>query len=282
MMVSVWDLVKVYNRRRAVNGISFSIEEGAIFGFLGPNGAGKTTSIRMMTGLIKPTSGGVAINGKDVVAQRARIYPDIGVVFESQNLYLKFTIRQNLKLFADLFGVSEQRLDAVMDDLQLSERSGEQVGKLSKGWRQRVLIARALLHGPRLLFLDEPTSGLDPNTASLIHGYIKKVNAEGTTVVLTTHNMHEADELSSQIGVMHNGRLVALGSPEALKREHAQDEIWVEYRVGDGTKKDRLPVSDEAMEFVAQLQREVRVLGLQHREGNLADVFATLTGGELN
>ena len=282
MIVSVSDLVKAYSGRNVVDRISFSIEEGEVFGFLGPNAAGKTTSIRMMIGLIKPTSGQVYIDGNDVVKHREKIYRDIGVVFESQNLYSKFSVRDNLKLFSDLFGLTEQRLKKVMDDLQLCDKREVKVEKLSKGWRQRILIARALLHEPRLLFLDEPTSGLDQNTTALIRSQIKEINAKGTTVILTTHDLHEADELSTCVGIMHNGKLAGMGRPDVLKEKHAKNEIVIEYRYNQETKKEKLPMSEDTMKFVARLQKENSVLSLHSREGTLADVFTSLTGGELN
>lgn len=266
-----------------VDNLSISIEKGEIFGFLGPNGAGKTTTIRMMIGLLKPTQGEIWVNKHNVIKNKKLIYSDIGVVFELPNLYVKSSIKDNLKFFGDLFGVDATRINTVMEDLQLSERQNEKVGKLSKGWKQRVLIARALIHKPKVLFLDEPTSGLDPNTATLICNYIKKLNQEGTTVVLTTHDMHEADELSSRVGIMHNGKLVAIDNPEMLKNKYGKKEIKIEYLKNDQVVKQALTIGImETEKLISQLMNDGNILSMHTDEGSLADVFAALTGGKLS
>ena len=160
--IEVSNLTRDYNGLRAVDGISFSVEPGEIFGFLGPNGAGKTTTIRMLTGQLLPTSGTAKVAGCDVVTERQQLKPRIGVVFDSQNIYERMSARENLVFFARLYRVRKSRVEEVLAQVGLTERAGDKVQKYSNGMKQRVLIARALLHEPEVLFLDEPTRGLDP------------------------------------------------------------------------------------------------------------------------
>ena len=163
--IEVNDLTRDYNSVRAVDGINFMVDEGEIFGFLGPNGAGKTTTIRMLTGQLRPTSGSARVMDCDVVADRQQLKPQIGVVFESQNLYERLSGRENLNFYARLYRVDKSRVDRVLNQIGLVKRAKDKVNTYSNGMKQRLLIGRALLHEPLVLFLDEPTRGLDPNIA---------------------------------------------------------------------------------------------------------------------
>ncbi|MBC8372420.1 MAG: ABC transporter ATP-binding protein [Planctomycetes bacterium] len=192
-MIEVEGLVKVYNGMRAVDGIRFSVEEGEIFGFLGPNGAGKTTTIRMLTGQLTPTSGSARVAGYDIVTECHKIKPLIGVVFEEQNIYERLSGRENLVFYARLYGVEGSRVDELLEMVGLAERAKDAIKTYSNGMKQRLMIARALLNEPRILFLDEPTKGLDPASAQDILGRITDGGARGITVFLTTHYMEEAD-----------------------------------------------------------------------------------------
>ncbi|MEK4328330.1 ABC transporter ATP-binding protein [Paenibacillus sp. FSL R7-0297] len=282
-MIQLKEVSRLYQGRRAVDRLSFTVEQGEIFGFLGPNGAGKTTTIRMMTGLLTPSEGEILINGMNISQHKKKIHSSIGVVFELPNLYMRSSIRGNLNLFADLYGVSRQRIDEVLQSLQLEERQHARVSSLSKGWKQRVLIARSLLHNPAVLFLDEPTSGLDPNSAALIREYIQRIKAEGTTVVMTTHDMLEAEELSDRVGIMHGGRLVALDRPQRLKQRYGKAELAAEYWQDSRVARESWPLSGEiTKDRVYQLLSEGQLISLHSREATLADVFAALTGSELS
>lgn len=282
-LIVMKEVDKYFKDKKVVDQLSLSVEQGEMFGFLGPNGAGKTTTIKMMIGLLKPTQGEIWINKHNVLLEKKLIHRDIGVVFELPNLYVRSSIKNNLKLFGDLFGINDTRIREVMEDLQLSEQQNVKVGNLSKGWKQRVLIARALLHKPKVLFLDEPTSGLDPNTAALIRNYIKKLNNEGTTVIITTHDMHEADELSSRVGIMHNGKLVAIDKPEKLKNKYCKKEIKVEYMKNGQVAKEQLPMGTvETEQLIAQLMGDGKIISMHTGEGSLSEVFAVLTGRELS
>ncbi|MDQ0088715.1 ABC-2 type transport system ATP-binding protein [Paenibacillus anaericanus] len=283
-MIDVKQVSKYYsNNKKAVDDLSFSVRQGELFGFLGPNGAGKTTTIRMMIGLLQPTEGEITINNLSVQRNKKQVQEDIGVVFELPNLYLRSSIRDNLKLFGDLHNVSNARIDEVLDSLQLLERQNDKVSSLSKGWKQRVLIARALLHQPKVLFLDEPTSGLDPNTTALIRGFINNFKQEGTTIVLTTHDMHEADELCDRVGIMCNGKLAALDDPSKLKSTHGKRELQVEYNRDGLAVKETWPVDDvETAKSVYQLMSSQQMISMHTKEASLGDVFAVLTGSELS
>jgi len=222
--IKVQNLTRNYDSLCAVDGISFSIEPGEIFGFLGPNGAGKTTTIKILTGQLRPTSGEAQVMGCDVVEEREQLKPQIGVVFDSQNIYDRMSARDNLSFYGRLYRVKRARVEQVLAQVGLTDRARDRVETYSNGMKQRLVIARALLHNPKVLFLDEPTRGLDPNVARGIRAVIVDLAKQGMTVFLTTHYMEEADQLSDRIAIIDQGRIVALGTPENLKAEHGKDE----------------------------------------------------------
>lgn len=212
------DLTRDYNNQRAVDHLNFRVQPGEVFGFLGPNGAGKTTTIRMLTGQLRPTSGSASVFGFDIVKQREQLKALVGVVFEVQNLYERESARSNLRFFARLYGVGPQRVATVLQQVGLEEAGKKPVKSFSNGMKQRLLIGRALLHQPRLLFLDEPTRGLDPHLARSIRAEVRKLADSGITVFLTTHYMEEADQLCDRVAILDRGRIVALDTPELLKK----------------------------------------------------------------
>jgi ABC-2 type transport system ATP-binding protein len=226
--IEVQNLSRAYNGLRAVDGISFSVEPGEIFGFLGPNGAGKTTTIKMLTGQLRPTSGTARVAGYDVVTERQQLKPQIGVVFEYQNIYERLSGRDNLTFAARLYGVDKARVDRILAQVGLAERARDKVKKYSNGMKQRLLIARALLHEPRVLFLDEPTRGLDPNVARDIRAIVADLAQGGVTVFLTTHYMEEADRLSNRVAIIDQGRIVALDTPATLKANARRADATLE------------------------------------------------------
>jgi ABC-2 type transport system ATP-binding protein len=222
--IEVQNLSKDYKPLRAVDNISFAVQGGEIFGFLGPNGAGKTTTIRILTGQLRPTSGNAWVMGYDVVAEREMLKPQIGVVFEYQNLYQRLSARDNLNFAANLYGLPKSRVDIVLEQVGLADRAGDSLKKYSNGMKQRLLIGRALLHQPKVLFLDEPTRGLDPNVARGIRSLVADLASRGVTVFLTTHYMEEADQLCSRVAILDEGIIVALDAPEGLKMEYRLDD----------------------------------------------------------
>jgi ABC-2 type transport system ATP-binding protein len=220
--IQVIDLTRDYKDLRALDHITFDVEPGEIFGFLGPNGAGKSTTIKILTGQLRPTSGSACVAGCDVVAEREALKPKIGVVFEYQNIYERLSAHDNLAFIARLYGVDQARVDQVLAMVGLSGRAREKTSRFSNGMKQRVLIARALLHGPQVLFLDEPTRGLDPNVARDIRAFIANLSAQGVTVFLTTHYMEEADRLCDRVAILDAGRIVALDTPTRLKAHNRE------------------------------------------------------------
>jgi ABC-2 type transport system ATP-binding protein len=218
--IEVHDLVRDYHGLRALQGISFSVEPGEIFGFLGPNGAGKTTTIRILTGQLRPTSGSARVAGCDVVSERDALKPQIGVVFEFQNIYERLSARDNLTFTARLYGVNNSCVDQALAMVGLSGREKEKTKNYSNGMKQRLLIARAILHQPQVLFLDEPTRGLDPNVARDIRAFIASLARQGVTVFLTTHYMEEADRLCDRVAILDQGQIVAQDTPARLKAQY--------------------------------------------------------------
>ena len=219
--IEVTDLTKIFGTTVAVDHVSFSVKEGEIFGFLGPNGAGKTTTTRMLTGVIPPDSGSAMILGHDIQREPVLAKQGFGVVPETSNAYTDLTAWQNLMLMGELYGISpvrvSERASELLTVLGLFERKDQKVQAYSKGMKQRLILAMALLHEPRLLFLDEPTSGLDVQSTQMILSLLRDLNRAGTTIFLTTHNMEEANRLCNRVGIIRSGKIVALDAPEKLK-----------------------------------------------------------------
>jgi len=219
--IEVQDLTKKFGTTIAVDHISFSVHEGEIFGFLGPNGAGKTTTTRMLTGVIPPDAGFALVLGHDIRHSPVLAKQGFGVVPETSNAYADLTAWQNLMLMGDLYGLprvrAAQRASDLLATLGLLERKDQKVQAYSKGMKQRLILAMALLHEPGLLFLDEPTGGLDVQSTQMILSMLRDLNRAGTTILLTTHNIEEANRLCHRVGIIRNGKMVAIDAPERLK-----------------------------------------------------------------
>jgi ABC-2 type transport system ATP-binding protein len=240
--VDVRNIVKRFGTFTAVDGISFSVRPGEIFGLLGPNGAGKSTLIRMMVTLLPPTSGTALINGFDVVKQADQVRRSIGVIPQAMTTDLELSVEENLLIFAKLYGVSKEKRARLIPELlaavELSQWSDKPVKNLSGGMRRRVEIARGLVHEPRVFFLDEPTTGLDPVSRTAVWEMLQKVKGErDLTVLLTTHYMDEADRLCDRLAIVDHGTLVALDTPASLKasipgrapEDVTLDDVFVHY-----------------------------------------------------
>lgn len=229
--IKVQKLVREFDDQMVVKGVTFKVDEGEIFGLLGPNGAGKTTTLRMLTGRLRPTSGNAWVAGYDVVNERQLLKPQIGVVFEYQNIYERLSGRDNLRFAARLYGVNGKRVEATLAQVGLEEKAKVKTKKYSNGMKQRLLIARALLHEPRVLFFDEPTRGLDPNVGRDIRAIVMELARSGVTVFLTTHYMEEADQLCDRVAIINQGKIVDLDSPENLKSKHEAstlEEVFIQ------------------------------------------------------
>ncbi len=227
--IEVNDLTKRYGEVIAVDGLSFEIARGEIFGLLGPNGAGKTTTIRMLTGLSRPTFGSARIAGRDCVRESLAVKQRIGVVSELSNLYNEMSAWDNLMFIGELYGVDKntrtERAKQLLELFQLYDRRNAHMIEYSKGMKRRVRIATALIHRPEVLFLDEPTSGLDVESSRLIRSLVRSLNEEGMTVFLTTHYIDEADQLCDRVAIIKQGKIIAEDSPERLKSSLQEDYI---------------------------------------------------------
>jgi ABC-2 type transport system ATP-binding protein len=224
--IIVKDLKKHWGQTKAVDGISFNVSEGEVFGFLGPNGAGKTTTIKMLVGLTKPTSGSATVAGYDIVEETTEVKKRIGVVPEASNLYNELSVHENLLFVSKLYHIKpdlrEGRINELLNTFQLTEYRNRPFGKLSKGLKRRTVLSAALLHEPEIIFLDEPTSGLDVMSARNLRQVISGLSEMGVTVFLTTHYIEEAGELCDRIAIIVKGKLIEIESPEVL-RSRLQD-----------------------------------------------------------
>lgn len=280
--VEVEDLTKHYGDVRALDGVSLQTTTGEIFGLLGHNGAGKSTMIRVLTGRATPTSGRARVLGHDVPRDLEAIRGQINLVADTPNVYERATAKENLELFCALYGLPKGRALDALEQARLSEVAGRKVKTFSTGMRQRLLLARALLNHPRMLFLDEPTRGLDPRSARELHETVTALAAEGATVFLTTHDMNEADKLCQRVAFLADGQLVALDTPRALKLSLADRAPEVEVVLDDGSDM-RLQLDE--LGDAARLQELIsarRVRSMHSCEPTLADVFIHLAGRSLD
>ena len=260
----------------AVQELDLAIEQGEIFGFLGSNGAGKTTTISMLTGQLRPSAGTARVMGQDVSVDSKALPHLIGVVFEFPNLYLRLTAYQNLFFAAQLYDAPSTRIDELLEGMGLADRAHDKVDEFSTGMKQKLLIARALLHQPRVLFLDEPTSGLDPSFARGIREQVKSLRAEGTTVFLTTHYMEEAEQLCDRVAFIERGEVVLQGAPAQLKRAFGKPQVRIELKDGGAAT-----LSLEEQADRQQLSRWVQanaLLSVHSQEASLEDVFVEVVG----
>ncbi len=258
-MIQVSSLVKKYGDFTAVDNISFEVGKGEIFAFLGPNGAGKTTTIKMLTTLLRPTSGSLKIDGLDPDAQPHEVRRRFGIVFQDPSLDGDMTAYENMELHGVFYHVPRktrtERIEQLLRLFELWDRRGEQVKLFSGGMKRRLEIARALLHTPKILFLDEPTLGLDPQTRNQLWTQVKLLNqTDGVTVFLTTHYMDEAERVAQRIAIIDHGRIVAQGSPQELKQQTGQESLEEAFLALTGsTIRDDAATSADQMRQMAKL-----------------------------
>ena len=238
-MITVSGLRKDFKRLTAVHDMSFTVGDGEIFGLLGPNGAGKTTTVRMLAGLIAPTAGEATVNGHTLRDGSQKIRAITGILTESPGLHDKLTARQNLAYYARLYGLRgtaiRQAVDRYLGVVEMSEHADRRVGAFSKGMRQKIAIARALLHEPEVIYLDEPTSGLDPAAAKTVRDFVATLRSLGRSIVVCTHNLDEAERLCDRIGIMR-GTLLEVDTPSALRRRGRAATVRVELNGARGAE----------------------------------------------
>ena len=282
LMIDADQLRRSFKDKEAVAGVSFSVPHGEIFGLLGPNGAGKTTTIRMLTGQIDSSGGRATVAGCDVVTGRTLLKERIGVVFEEQNLYDRLSAASNLRFNCWIYNLPESRIDQVLDLVHLRERAKDPVRNFSNGMKQRLMIARALLHKPPVLFLDEPTRGLDPISARDIRNTIRQLSVEGITILLTTHLLEEADQLCQHVAFIVDGRIVSDGAPRSLKLAHGKRMLVV--TLSDPGRPDELREVTLGMDNPADITRLVELLAqgnvrsVHSQEATLEEVFIEVSG----
>ena len=282
--VSARDLSYTYGDHLAVDSISVEVEAGEILGFLGPNGAGKSTTIKMLTGQLRPAGGTIEVLGMAMPAQRSEIQQRIGVCFEEKNLYLSMSAEENLRFFAKLFGLSAFDPTPLLERVGLADRARDRVSKYSKGMRQRLMMARTLVNSPDVLFLDEPTDGLDPVSARRIRDLVRAEAARGAAVLLTTHDMMEADELSDRVAFINEGVILALDTPEQLKLSHGSRSLRVRTRGSDGGVGEKVVALDDpdVVDAMSAALSTGDVLTVHSEEATLEDIFVHFAGRGLD
>lgn len=275
-IIQMKNINKHFKDSQVLKRINFSVKEGEIFGFLGPSGAGKTTTIKILTAQLLPSSGEVSLFNKDVCSKGKDIFQHIGILSDNSGVYERLSVGENLRVFADLYHIDRKEIDCILDRVDLLKDKNKVVKKLSRGMKQRLMLARTLIHRPKLLFLDEPTSALDPGTANEIHKLLKELNEEGTTIFLTTHRMEEADKLCHRVAFLNDGEIVKIGKPEQLKLEYAKDTIEVTLKPNNNKVSVRKDI--EGVEKIKNWMLQDEVLSIHSKEPNLEEIFLSLTG----
>lgn len=269
------NLGKSFGSFKAISSLTFEVNKGEILGFLGPSGSGKTTTINILTGQLTPDQGQSSILAKSSTNLNEEDLANIGLITENSGYYEKLSLYDNLLFFAKLYDVPQGDLDDLMKRVGLYDRRKTLAEKLSTGMKQRMLLVRAIINKPQVLFLDEPTSGLDPSTSQSIHELIKELQAEGTTIFLTTHDMHEATILCDKIVLLNKGQIVEAGTPsDLIQKYNTAKRVKITYQSGE---ENYLSFSE-----LGQVGQTDDILTIHSCEPTLEDVFIQLTGGKLN
>lgn len=278
-VIEVKDLVKKFGNKKVINEINFKVEEGEIFGFLGPSGAGKTTLIKMLIGEYSITSGEAYLFGEVPNKLNDEITSKISAVMDNFGLYERLTVYENMEVFTNIYKVDKKEIDSILKKVELFDAKKTITSKLSKGMTQRLILARALINKPKLLFLDEPTSGLDPATSLKIHNLLFELKKSGTTIFLTTHNMEEATKMCDEVALLHLSKIVEFGTPKDICMRHNK------YNVFNVITKDNKELTFKSNKTdskkLAKLIEDENVLSIHSSEPTLETVFIELTGKEL-
>jgi ABC-type multidrug transport system ATPase subunit len=264
----------------AVDDLNLDLRHGELFGLLGPNGAGKSSTLRVLIGQRRPSAGRVMVSGLDVVSHWEQVKPLFGYVPDRENHFEEFTGRHNLTFFAGLYGVDTSRVDECLAQVELTDAADVVVRGYSLGMRRKLLLARALLHRPPLLYLDEPTANLDVHSADIVHRTLRTLVADGGTVLMTTHNMQEVEEICDRVAILCRGRLVALDTPLALRQQHTERKIDVV--LAGGTRLVFDLDDDGDRRRLAEHTTAGEIASARTREFNFHDAFLKLTGTEFD
>lgn len=273
-MIRVENVSKSFGSKKALHQISFEIKEGEIFGFLGPSGSGKTTMINVLTGQLAADQGNTVLLGKNSQDLTSNDLEQIGIVSDGSGFYEKMSLYKNLLIYAKLYGLKSDRVNQVLQQVGLADAKDIIAEKLSTGMKQRMFLARALLNAPKILFLDEPTSGLDPTTSKMIHTLLQELKHAGTTIFLTTHDMHEATLLCDRLSLLNKGNLIEYGSPQdIIQKYHVDKKVRVVYNDG----------REQIVPFEELPHLDTTDLMVVHScEPTLEEIFIRLTGEKLD
>ena len=273
-MIRVENVSKSFGSKKALHQISFEIKEGEIFGFLGPSGSGKTTMINVLTGQLTADQGKTILLGKNSQDLTSNDLEQIGIVSDGSGFYEKMSLYKNLLIYAKLYGLKSDRVVQVLQQVGLADAKDIIAEKLSTGMKQRMFLARALLNAPKILFLDEPTSGLDPTTSKMIHTLLQELKQAGTTIFLTTHDMHEATLLCDRLSLLNKGNLIEYGSPQdIIQKYHVDKKVRVAYKDG----------REQIVPFEELPHLDTTDLMVVHScEPTLEEIFIRLTGEKLD
>ncbi len=283
-MIQVKNLHHSYNKddQFAVKGISFEVEDGEIFGFLGPSGAGKTTTQGILTGLLQLQKGEVTVAGYNVKKMDNKMFNKIGMSFEISNVYSKMTAYENLDFYRKLFDCETRDPNELIKLVGLDGKEKIKTGEFSKGMSHRLTFARSMINNPELWFLDEPTTGLDPAIASVIKDIIKEEKKKGTTIFLTTHNMHIADELCDRVAFIVDGEIKLIDSPRNLKLQYGDQLVEVEYiKNGETVKESLSTVLEDDKKKLQDIIANYQIETMHTKEATLEEIFIKVTGREL-
>lgn len=278
-MINCKEVSKSFSDHKVLDKISFDVPEGVIVGLLGPSGAGKTTLINILTGQLAFDEGKVSVMDKDVSRLTGNDKDKFGIMMDRFGLYERFTCAENLAVFADVYGINKSKIKESLASVGLEDAAKTKAADLSKGMRARLLLARALLHDPKIIFLDEPTSGLDPKSMKGIHEIIQNKKKEGCTIFLTTHNMDEAAKLCDDVMLLNEGHIVEKGKPEDLCRKYNKDKK-IKVTLEGGADKEFKQDADSA-EKIAELIRQGKLETIHSEEPTLETIFLELTGKKL-
>jgi ABC-type multidrug transport system ATPase subunit len=279
-MIRISNLVVQFGSYRAVDGLDLDLYQGELFGLLGPNGAGKSTTVRVLIGQRQADGGEAVVCGYDVARQWHKVKPLFGYVPDRDNHFDEFTGRRNLSIFADLYGVPRERVKQCLKLVELDEAADLPVKSYSMGMRKKLLLARALLHDPPVMYLDEPTANLDIHSCAIVHRILRERVRAGRTVLLTTHNMNEVEAICDRVGIMAKGKLIALDSPLTLRQKHTERKVDVILNGGERLVFDL--DREEERNRLAELTRAGQIGSVHTREFDFHSTFLKLTGSEFD
>ncbi|MCC6137020.1 MAG: ABC transporter ATP-binding protein [Bdellovibrionaceae bacterium] len=277
--ILVESLTKKYGAFTAVNQLSFALRKGETLGLLGTNGAGKTTTIKMLTGQLLPSSGAASVFGLNPTTESKKIHNLIGYIPDKQSVYDELPVYENIDYFRRLHSLPKGRTEELIEYFHLTEKTKVKVKKLSRGLRQRVLIARSIVHKPQLLILDEPTSGLDPASANDIYVFLETLKKEGVSILITTHQMSEVERLCDQIIFLDKGTKIAEGTPFDLKMRYKKNTILIVRTTKNGVVHEEMEFSDRTFAQLIEMQKEKKIIHLQSHSPSLDEVFIRIVRG---